>query len=239
MALERGTRYKGFAEGHVFDLAIRLAHAVNAHFEKKDPWISPQVRAGYHLGHVAHARFHAETLELLRRLADGYTTPFWFDKTPTYQMIASVPLLAQAWPEGRFTFMKRRALENLRSRLRRFPGSNFTDNCRDWALIMRGWRTVREGVPGRFIEIDQRSMQADPGSTAGCVGRLLELERAEIDAFAAILERERPEMTDPSGNIVADLSELGWSAEQLQVFRSLCGAEMEAYGYTYDAQYCG
>jgi hypothetical protein len=238
LALERGTRYRGFPEGHVFDVAIRLANAVNAHFEKKARWISPKVCRGYHLGHIAHARFQAEIIELLRRLAAGYTTPYWLDKTPTYEMIASVPLLAQAWPGGRFIFMKRRGLENLRSRLRKFPGINFSGNCRDWAQVMSGWRTVREGVPDRFVEIDQRTMLLDPDSTAERVGRLLDLEPAEVEAFADVLRRERPETTDPSGSIVADPSELGWSAEQMEAFRSICGAEMGVYGYTYGAQYC-
>ena len=238
VALEKGTRYRGFPEGHVLDVAIRLVHAVNAHFEKKTRWISPKEIAAYHLGQMGYARFQAETIDLLRRLAAGYTTPFWFDKTPTYQMIASVPIIAQAWPKGRFIFMKRRGLENICSRMRKSPARNFSGRCRNWAEIMSGWRTVRESVPDRFLEIEQRTMLDDAGSTAARVGRLLDLEPAEVEAFAAALRRERPEVTDPSASIVADLSELGWSAEQIEMFRGICGAEMDAYGYTYDGQYC-
>jgi hypothetical protein len=239
LALWRGTRYRGFPEGHVLDVANRLVNAVNAHFEKKDAWILPGTSAAYHLGRLTHARLRAETIALLRRLTASYTTPFWFDKTPTYQMIASVPIIAQAWPESRFIFMKRRGLENVRSRLRKFSQNNFSGHCRDWALIMSGWRSVRETVPDRFIEIDQRSMLDDPGLAANRVGRLLDLEPAETEAFAAVLRRERPEASSSPADIVHDISELGWSAEQVEMFRSICGAEMDAYGYTYDAQYCG
>jgi hypothetical protein len=238
VALEKGTRYKGFPEGQVLDVAIRLVNAVNAHFEKKEQWISPKEIAAYHLGQMGHARFQAETIELLRRLAAGYTTPFWFDKTPTYEMTASVPIIAQAWPNGRFIFMKRRGLENICSRMRKFPGRKFSGQCRNWAEIMSAWRTVRETVPDRFLEIDQRTMLDDPGSTAARVGRLLDLEPAEVEAFAAVLRRERPEATVSSASIVGDVSDLGWSAEQIEMFRRVCGAEMDAYGYTYDAQYC-
>jgi hypothetical protein len=238
VALEKSTRYRGFPEGHVLDVAVRLVNAVNAHFEKKDPWISPVEIAAYHLGQMGYARIQAETIELLKRLAAGYTTPFWFDKTPTYQMIASVPIIAQAWPNGRFIFMKRRGLENMRSRMRKFSRIDFPGSCRDWALIMSAWRTARESVPDRYLELDQRTMVDDVGSTAARVGRLLDLEPAEVEAFAAVLRRERPEATSPSANIITDLSELGWSAEQIEKFRGICGAEMDAYGYTYDAQYC-
>jgi hypothetical protein len=238
VALEKGTRYQGISEGQVLDVAIRLLNAVNAHFERKDRWIPPKTRAAYHLGQMAHSRFQTETINLVRRLAGGYTTPFWFDKTPTYEMIASVPIIAQAWPNSRFIFMKRRGLENMRSRISKFSPINFSGSCRDWALIMSGWRTVRESVPNRFVELDQRAVLDDAGSTAARVGLLLDLEPAEVESFAAVLSRERPEMTDPSASIVADLSELGWSTEQIETFRSVCGAEMDAYGYTYDAQYC-
>jgi hypothetical protein len=220
------------------DVAIRLVHAVNAHFEKKDSWIPPAEHRAYHLGQRGHSDLRAEIVEMLRRLAGGYTTPFWFDKTPTYAMVASVPLIAQAWPNSRFIFLKRRGLENIRSRIRKFSGANFRGDCHDWALIMSGWRAMRAAVQDRFIEVEQRTMLNDAGSTAARVGRLINLEPAEVDAFGSLLSRERPEVTDPSANIVSDVSELGWSAEQIETFRSVCGAEMEAYGYTYDSQYC-
>jgi hypothetical protein len=236
LALQKGTRYRGFPEGHVLDVANRLIIAINVHFQKKDT-LPSQARAAYQFGHITHARFQAETMELLRRLMAGYATPFWFDKTPTYQMVISVPLLAQAWPRSSFIFMKRRGLENICSRMRKFGTGNFREMCTDWAIIMSAWRVVRENIPGRFIELDQRIMLTEPDSVAGHVGRLLNLEPTEIEAFSGVLRRERPEMTDPSGSIVSNISQLGWSDEQMQVFRALCNDEMDAYGYTYDAQY--
>jgi hypothetical protein len=40
-----------------------------------------------------------------------------------------------------------------------------------------------------------------------------------------------------SADVVADISELGWTPEQIENFRQTCGAEMTAYGYSYDANY--
>ncbi len=238
LALEKGTRYRGFSEGHIFDLSIRLAHAVNAHFDKKDQWIPAKDCASYHLGQIGHAWVKAETLELIRRMAAGFTTPFWFDKTPTYEMVASVPVLAEAWPNARFIFMKRRGLENLRSRIRKFTVGNFAGKCRDWNIIMSSWRAVREMVQGKFVELDQRTLAESPDAAAASVGQLLNLDNSEIESFASVLRNERPEATGPLWNYVADVSELDWSAEQLETFRQTCGAEMDAYGYTYDGTYC-
>jgi hypothetical protein len=237
LALKNGTRYRGFPEGHVLDVAIRLVNAVNAHFEKKDPYISPQTGAGFHLGRIAHSRLQAETLQMLRNLTAGFRTPYWFDKTPTYQMIASVPILAEAWPHAKFIFMKRRGLENLSSRVRKFTRMDFTGSCGDWALIMSAWRRVREVIPHRYIEIDQRDMLHDPDGTAAQVGELLGLDPSETAALATALRKDRPEVTDPTGKIVSDISELGWTEEQVEIFRRICGPDMDAYGYTYDADY--
>ena len=236
-ALQSATRYQGFSEGHILDVAIRLINAANAHFEKKDPYIASAERAAYHLGQISPTRLHAEIVELLRRLADGYQTPYFFDKTPTYQMIASVPILAEAWPAARFIFMKRRGLENMASRLRKFGTAEFAGNCRDWALIMSAWRSVRNTVNGRFIEIDQRTMADQPDSVAEDLGVLLDLSPHEVLDMVHALRHQRPETTDPCSSVIGDIAELGWTDQQIEIFRATCGAEMDACGYTYDARY--
>jgi hypothetical protein len=237
LALNQGTRYHGFSEGHVFDLATRLVNAINAHFEFKAQWMPAKAAAGYQIGLTHHSRVHTEMLEMLRRLSSGFTSPFWFDKTPTYQMIASVPTVAQAWPNARFIYMRRRGLENVCSRLRKFPKTTFPDNCKDWRIIMKGWRLAREMVPGRYLEIDQYDLAKDPETAAARVGTLLDLEPSEVKAFAEIIRFQRPEATGSAESIFGDLSELNWSTEQIETFRELCGLEMAEYGYSYDARY--
>jgi Sulfotransferase family len=238
LGLKLATRYDGFPEGHVLDIAIRLATAVNEHLERKEAWIKPGAQAAFHLGQLAHGRVQAEIIELLRRLTGGFTTPYWFDKTPTYQMVASIPLLSQAWPNAQFIFMKRRGLENVRSRIRKFTRSDFSSACHDWALIMREWRIVRDAIPGRFIEIDQHTLALNPGAAAASAGRLLNLNPEEVEALTNVLRHKRPEALVGAECIISDLSELDWSTEQVEKFREECDAEMIAYGYTYDARYC-
>lgn len=216
VALAKGTRYRGFREGHVFDVAVRLANSISTHIEKKDQWLPPAVTVGYHYGQFPYAKLHAEVLALLRRLGSNYTSPFWFDKTPTFEMVASVPILAEVWPNARFIFMKRRGLENLSSRLRKFPKTNFVGSSRDWALIMSTWRKVRDAVADKSIELDQRFVLLDPDDAAARVGALLALPPEETEGLAAALRSERPEVTDPSGRAISDMSELGWTAEQIE-----------------------
>lgn len=238
LALEKGSRYQGFAEGHVFDVAIRLINAVHAHFDWKSPWITPEILAGYHLGRIDYSQFHDTVLEMLKSLALGFTSPYWIDKTPTYQMIASVPILAQAWPNAKFVFMKRRGLEVIRSRSRKFAAMQFQNACNDWSLIMSGWRTVRDMIPARFLEVDQYHMATNPEQTANNLGKLLHLDSTEITAIAHQLRKQRPESTGPADNIVSDPAELKWNPEQMNMFLEKCGREMVEYGYAYDSSYC-
>lgn len=237
MALEKGTRYQGFPEGHALDIATRLISAVNAHFERKDAYIPARDMASYHMGRIEHSFFEQEIITMLKRLTERYTTPFWYDKTPTYQMIASVPILAHIWPHAKFIFMKRRGLENMRSRIRKFSQMNFYGSCQDWALIMAGWRTIHQTIAGRFIELDQRSLSIAPESTAEALGGLLALDPSEVESVANVLRHERPESTGSSESLITDIAELNWTEKQIETFREICGPQMEAYGYTYDGNY--
>ena len=236
-ALMRATRYRGFLEGHALDVAFRLASVIEAHFGTKNLAFPPAIAADFHLGRYSDRRFDAVAPRVLRGLAAGYTTPFWVDKTPSLRMVRSVPILAQTWPNGRFIFMKRRGLENVMSSLRKYPTAKFDGSCRRWASIMGEWRTVRASVSGKFLEIDQRTLLDEPDTAAERAGALLDLGDAEVEALAAQLRALRPEVTDPTARVLDDVSQTGWSPEQIALFRGICGPEMEAYGYTYDSRY--
>ena len=200
-ALTRATRYRGFNEGHVLDVAARLISEVNAHLEEKRQIQPPGAVALCHLGRDPHTRLRAGVPQLLRLAVAGYTTPFWVDKTPSREMIQSVPILAETWPNARLVFMKRRVLEHLMSRLRKFPGGSFEWHCRDWAGIMSDWRQIRASIPGKFIELEQREMLDDPSGSAEGVGAFVGLDATEIEALGARLDSERAEMTDPSARV--------------------------------------
>ncbi len=237
LALEKGTRYQGFGEGHIFDLAIRLDDAVRQHWRFKKTHLRSGDVAGYHLGHTTLDQVQDGALCLMRYLASGFNTPFWFDKTPTPFMVESAAILARAFPGARFIFMRRRGLENVSSRMRRFSSANFFGCCANWRGVMHRWRTTRDLIAGRYLELDQHDMAIDPIDAATRVGNLLGLESVEIEAVGSILRGERPEATAPADQIIRNISELSWSEVQMATFREICGPEMEAYGYTYDERY--
>jgi hypothetical protein len=236
-ALTQATRYRGFREGHLLDIAARLDADIAAHIKQKQRRQPADAIAVSHLARDPHARLRGGLKVLLRVAADGYTTPYWIDKTPSRDIIRSAPLLAETWPNARFIFMKRRGIENVMSRLRKFPGLSFRNHCILWASIMSDWRKIRPSLTGKFVEIEQRGMLEDPAGAAAAVAALIGLGEPEIDRLAAQLQAERPQVTDPSGQVVADIAETGWSVEMIDTFRTVCSREMATYGYSWDASY--
>jgi hypothetical protein len=102
---------------------------------------------------------------------------------------------------------------------------------------MGEWRTVRASVPEKSLEIDQRTLLDKSDTAAELAGAFLDLGDPEVEALALQLRDLRPEVTDPTARVLDDVSETGWSSEQIAAFRVICGPEMEAYGYTYDGRY--
>jgi hypothetical protein len=236
-AVTRTTRYRGFNEGHLLDIAASVASVMKTRIDRKLRNLSADAVARYHLGRDPCARLGDGLRLLLRAAAAGYTTPYWIDKTPNREMVQSAPFLAATWANARFVFMKRRGIENLMSRLRKFPRVSFEAQCLDWAAVMSDWRNIRSSIAGKFIEVDQRDLLRDPIGSAGVIGALIGLDEAETEALGERLGSERAEMTDPTSRIVADIAETGWSPAMIDTFRAICGPEMEAYGYTWDANY--
>jgi hypothetical protein len=234
-SLVLATRYRGFFEGHVLDMAGAVSKAVEEHYRIKAKEVRNPIF--FHLAKINGDATFAAMEAMLRQLTGGYETPYWADKTPTPRMVLSVPVLASTWPLARFIFMKRRGIENVMSRQRRFRSVSFEYNAGDWAASMAAWRAVRGKIPGKFLEFEQVELLSNPDSCATATGQLLELDQAEINALAERLRRHRPETTDPTGRIVSRIEDTGWTPDQIAAFRSICHEEMVAYGYTYDERY--
>ena len=234
-SLTRVTRYRGFFEGHVLDIAAAVSKTVDEHFQTKASQIPKSTF--YHLNMIDHAATYKAVRAMLRQLASGYTTPYWADKTPNSPMVSSAPILASTWPLARFIFMKRRGIENVLSRQRKFRQCSFEYDAQDWAATMRAWRAVRDEIPGKFLELEQVELLRNPVSCARAVGDFLTLAEEEISGLGEYLRQHRPEVTDPTAQIVPKIEDTGWTPEQIATFRRLCHEEMVAYGYTYDERY--
>ncbi|MEO8714474.1 MAG: sulfotransferase, partial [Acetobacteraceae bacterium] len=162
-ALRAATRYRGYDEGHLISLLPQLMATIALHYRDSAQSLSSWTMLATVSQSQMEARLRAVFIDLARARFD---TPFWIDKTPSNHMTAGVPLFAAIWPNARFIFMKRRAIENMASRMRKFSGSVFETHCRDWSDGMQLWAKVRGPLAARAQEVDQLTLAREPDKVA-------------------------------------------------------------------------
>jgi hypothetical protein len=227
--------YFGYNEGNFLTL-VRIVEMHVERFFKAQGSTHPRVLTS----HIDQAELVFKLATVMAETAESkqQRSP-WFDKTGSMQMVEAMPILYRIWPSARFIFAKRRGLENIVSRVVKFPRHDFTYHCVNWAGTMAAWSRIRAEhpeVPG--IEVDQRDISDAPEETARMIGAFLELDREAQGRMSATMTRDRPQETRPgSASRVITLAETGWTDEQIAIFERECGAQMRAYGYTTDETY--
>jgi hypothetical protein len=165
----------------------------------------------------------------------------WFDKTGNPDMIHAIPILIKLWPDSVFIFAKRRAIENVLSRLKKFPQHNFEYHCSDWAKNMSAWRQMRVRMPAsKFVEVDQYELIENAARVADRLRDLLCLNEGQTAEMLKTFRSNRPQQTEEgSAERVHTIKSAGFTDAQIAVFLKHCKTEMDAFGYTFDETYRG
>lgn len=221
------TRYMGYGEGHMDKFLAGLIADVRRYRQE-----APET--------PGNARSRMEPPKLLRHLFRGYErylatqvkSDFIIDKTPSALMIQLAPDLNRLHRQARFIHCSRRHVDNVASKLRKFPGQTFRQSCMAWEKCNSSWLKVREELDGNFLEFDFHDLTRDPEGIGRRIADYLELDGAEAGAIGDYLASQRPEAT--SGHDLTrflKLSETGWSAEDKTTFLGLCGPLGERLNY--------
>ncbi len=235
-ALQASERYWGPNEGHVFDLFAHLSDSLRSFYDIKQ-------RAGADngatlLSQVPLAFLHGGLRHLFVTLVKtSMPTPWWFDKTPNHHMIHLAPQFKAIWPNAKFIFMKRRALEFIESRRRKFPEMSFETNCREWVVGMSAWNGVRERLGAHALEVDQLIMVRQPAGVVAAVTPFTKLNTVEAERFKRSLADDRPEQTADIFAPSLRLEDMSWTAAERRVFDEVCMPMMDAAGYSTDETY--
>ncbi len=221
--------YRGYNEGNFLPLMRIIDRTIDNHFSifgKPNPnRLASQIDRGQ-LQDGIHTLF--------RKLAEGaHASALWFDKSGHAEMIPAIPTLRRLWPASVYVFCKRRAIENVASRLKKFPAQDFERHCAGWAKIMASWRAVRAELPAEvYLEVDQQDLIRDTEVVSRKLAELLQLDHEQQRTLVKTFKSRRPqETTKGSAAQMYSLETIGWSEAQLATFRRYCGPEMEAYGY--------
>jgi hypothetical protein len=231
----RKSGYNGFQEGNFLSLLYGVNQAIERHYS----WFPPNDKRVL-LSNVDKNEMKRSLFEILRNIANTLNPQEpWFDKTGNPEMILSIPMVRELWPSAMFVFAKRRGIENVISRMTKFPEHPFQYHCADWAKCMSSWRAIREKIPPDcFLEVEQRNMALYPEEAARELCTFLGVSEATRPTVVKVMGTHRPqETTKGSASRTCSLAASGWTKEQTQTFLKHCETEMKAFGYTLDEQY--
>lgn len=232
LGLLDSTRYVGTGEGHLMPLAGILLKTVHDYYGRD------AISAGTLLGRVAPEAFEKFIRRAFVQLAQAlFPTVYWVDKTPSVEMVRAAPLMRAIWPNARFIFMKRRVIENVLSRRRKFSADATRQHYLDWAAVMTAWLDVRDELAGAALEVDHRRLVLDPGATVATIAEFLEMPPETLARLHSYLADTHPEQTDSNFGAVYTFSDLGLDEYEEQQMRTVCEPVMAAFGYSFDRSY--
>jgi hypothetical protein len=227
--------YHGFQEGNF----LTLLHYIDALVDRHYVWF-PDTDKRVMLPNIDKRDLKRRLFETFRTVVNDLNPKDpWFDKTGNPEMILAIPIVRELWPGSVFVLAKRRGIENITSRVKKFPGQPFEYHCSDWARNMATWRTIRQQLPpGCFIEVEQRDMIQQPERTARSLCAFLHVDESAVPAACKVMSTHRPqESAKGTASKTLSLAESGWTAEQTETFLKHCESEMKEFGYTMDEHY--
>lgn len=229
------TRYSGYGEGHLAPMLVDMIEAV---------------RNAKHsgIGHdVSGTGLHGLDPDvLLRTLFDGYERylaeqlrcSHILDKTPTIVPIRAAPDLATYHRNAKFLYCSRRHVDNVQSKLRKFPEVALEEHAREWADCHAAWVAARARLDAQgqdYLELDFFDLATDCAAVATRIGTYLGLDGDETAGIARYLSSQRPQAEqDRDLTRYLRLSEVSWPDEQKDRFREIAEPVGTALGYGYE-----
>lgn len=137
------TRYNGYGEGHMTRMLTGLIATVRQH----------ESRALPDRGN-AHSKMQRH--KLLKHLFAGYEaylaeqvkSDHVVDKTPDLLTIQAAPRLNALHSDVKFIHCARRHVDNIQSKVKKFPNLSFRQSCEAWAGCNQSWLEVKDKLGG-------------------------------------------------------------------------------------------
>lgn len=208
-------------------LAAKLHDATAAYYATH----RPALQQGTLLARIPESNWHEQINIVFRGIVEKYSPEaFIVDKTPTIEPLYALEHIQGMWPDAKFIYCRRRGIDNVMSKQRKWPDRPFENHCREWAAVNDLWDEKKKSLRSEWIEVDFFDLFDNGQEVAGRIGKLLALTSAEIELSANRLGATRPQDSSSDMTFVR-LSDTGWTDEQSNLFTRICGATMERCGY--------
>lgn len=156
-----------------------------------------------------------------------------------FPLEASARALCALYPEARFVYIVRNGVDVVQSRTKFpvFSGQPFEQHCEFWVQAARKFDYLRQW--DRCIEVRQEQLLSEPEAVFARICRHL-----GVDDHPAPAEYVRTTLVHSRGDVSTQVgvdvrkslterapSHEGWTADQRETFRRICGPDMERLGY--------
>jgi hypothetical protein len=227
-ALRDGAGIPGFNEGVLAQLMPVLLSSIDRHYSsflQKQTTMLGSVRKDFLSNGIKNLFGKA----FIETMGEGR----WLDKTPGGAgMVAACPTFLEIFPNARFIFCKRRGIENVLSRQRKFPDDPFESHCRGWAATMEAWLEVEPRLGAHAIAVDQRDMALEPARVSAELAAFLDLTAEQRAGVLEALRGKRLQQTRPAqDDVPVRIEDTGWTETERETFQTVCGPMMKAFGY--------
>ena len=132
--VQRALLTKAHGEAHLAELFNNLVAAAESHLTES----LAANNKGTMVWEMPSTLLKAQLVKQLRDLyIMYYGNEAIVDKTPGLPMLRALPLLMLAFPNAKVVYCQRRGLENVASRMRKFPKAKFEGHCQQWAQTVQ------------------------------------------------------------------------------------------------------
>jgi hypothetical protein len=221
------TRFKGPGEGHSVGLLGVISDAIETYFYENRAAL-PQ---GTMLAAWKRDVFWNDiSAAYTKQIREFVSTGDFIDKTPNILPIRYASLIEASLEDVRFIYCRRRGVDNVLSKCRKWPELPFLEHCTEWTDINDAWDNVKLRLSSPALEAEYYDLATAPEVLTGRIGDFLELSTADRAVLMTELSKGRP-----TGDPWVSLANTGWSEAQMEEFRAVCGPAMERCGYGYDS----
>lgn len=222
------TRYRGTGEGHVTGLAAPLHDAVAAYYGSH----GAAVEQGTLLAKIPESEWHEQINVVFRSVVENHAPgDYIVDKTPTIEPLYALQHIEAMWPDAKFIFCRRRGIDNIVSKQRKWPAGPFENQCREWTGVNDLWDEKKKGLHASWLEVDFFDLVNDVPGIAARIGKLLALTEEDVAVIKSRLSATRPQNSSSESSGFLRFCDTGWSDEQTKLFTGICGPTMERCGY--------
>lgn len=165
------------------------------------------------------------------------------DKTPGNKMLQSLPLFFLAFPQTKVIYCKRRGIENIESRQRKFPKVSFKGHCEQWSRNIELWKKLKQTISKMkkhdnwFIEVEQYELANFGEKCSMEMVKFLEVPETRLKSIVNYQAENVLQKTAANHQLAKSINDTDWSEQDKRTFTNICGKVMSDCNYSYDNSY--